>query len=193
MPAWLRWTLPLYDLALLTARHAQRRALTGVEIVLASAEERPAEMFGRRASDSAAAVLEEAGVEFLGFRAPLEAGPPGLVLSDGRLLEADRVVALPGPSVAPIPGIPQGPLGFIGTDRHMQVESMPRVYAAGDVTWFPIKQGGLGAPHRCGGRRRRSWPASLGLTSPARRRRSRCRGRSLIARQLRSRPLHSCS
>lgn len=145
VPTWLRWTLPIYDLALLTARHAGRRALAGVEIVLASAEGRPVEMFGRRASDTTAAVLEEAGIEFLGSHAPMEGGPRGLLLSDGRLLEADRVVALPGASVAPIPGVPQGPSGFIGTDRHMQVESLPRVYAAGDATWFPIKQGGLAA------------------------------------------------
>jgi sulfide:quinone oxidoreductase len=47
--------------------------------------------------------------------------------------------------VAQIPGVPQGPSGFIGTDLQMQVEGLGRVYAAGDATWFPIKQGGLAA------------------------------------------------
>ncbi len=144
-PAGLSWVLPLYELALLTAHHARQQALEGVELVLATEEDRPLAMFGRRAGEALAALLKTAGIEFRGSRAPTAVEPEGLVLANGALVEADRVVALPRLSVAPIPGVPQGPFGFIGTDLHMRVEGLSRVYAAGDAIWFPIKQGGLAA------------------------------------------------
>lgn len=144
-PAGLSWVLPLYELALLTAHHAQQRALEDVELVLATEEDRPLAMFGRRAGEALGALLKTAGIEFRGSRVPTAVKPEGLVLADGAMVEADRVVALPRLSAAPVSGVPQGPFGFIGTDLHMRVEGMSRVYAAGDATWFPIKQGGLAA------------------------------------------------
>jgi sulfide:quinone oxidoreductase len=143
-PTGLRWVLPLYELALLTAHHARQRCL-GVELLLVSEEVRPLAMFGRRASDALANLLKAAAVEFCGSQAAAAVEAGGLVLASGELLDADRVVALPRLEVPPMPGVPQGPSGFIGTDLHMQVEGLGRVYAAGDATWFPIKQGGLAA------------------------------------------------
>src|SRR5204862_2419542 len=35
--------------------------------------------------------------------------------------------------------------GLIATDRFGSVLGMERIFAAGDVTWFPIKQGGIAA------------------------------------------------
>ncbi len=144
-PTGLRWSLPLYELALLTAHHAREHDLGDVELIIATEESRPLDSFGRRASEALAALLRAAGVEFRGSHAPSAAEPTGLVLADGKLIEADRVVALPELRVAPIPGVPQGPSGFIGTDLKMRVEGMQREFAAGDATWFPIKQGGLAA------------------------------------------------
>ncbi len=144
-PTGLRWALPLYELALLTAHHARQHALEGVELVVATEEDRPLAMFGSRAGEALGSLLEAGGIEFRGSRAPTAVQPEGLVLADGALVEADRVVALPQLSVAPIPGVPQGPSGFIGTDLHMRVEGLQRVFAAGDAIWFPIKQGGLAA------------------------------------------------
>jgi len=144
-PTGLRWSLPLYELALLTAHHARERGLDGVELVLTSEEELPLEMFGERASAALAELLETAGIEFHGSHAPSAVKPEGLGLANGALVEADRVVALPRLEVAPIPGVPQGPSGFIGTDLQMRVEGLDGVYAAGDATWFPLKQGGLAA------------------------------------------------
>jgi sulfide:quinone oxidoreductase len=144
-PTGLRWGLPLYELALLTAHHARERGLDDVELLLATEEKQPLAMFGQRASEALATMLKAAGVEFHGSQAPAAIEPDGLALAGGGLLEADRVVALPRLKVAPIPGVPQGPSGFIGTDLDMRVEGLERVYAAGDATWFPIKQGGLAA------------------------------------------------
>ena len=55
----------------------------------------------------------------------------------------DRVVALPCSTGAGIPGVPADGTGFIPVDAHGRVPHLDRVYAAGDGTNFPIKQGGL--------------------------------------------------
>lgn len=145
VPTGLRWALPLYELALLTAHHAQERGLGALELVVSSEEESPLSMFGSAASEALAALLERAGVVFRGLHAPTAVKPQGLKLANGDLIEADRVVAMPRLVVPPIPGVPQGPWGFIGTDLHMKIEGLEGVYAAGDATWFPLKQGGLAA------------------------------------------------
>jgi sulfide:quinone oxidoreductase len=67
------------------------------------------------------------------------------VLVNGKSVACDRVIALPSLEVEAIPGVPQGPHGFIDTDTEMRVGGLDRVFAAGDATWFPIKQGGIAA------------------------------------------------
>jgi sulfide:quinone oxidoreductase len=145
IPATVRWALPLYELALLTAGALAAADGARPELTLVTPEVAPLEAFGRRASDSVREALAEAGVELVTESAPSAIRDGELRLAGGDAIEADEVVALPKLSVAEIPGIPQGPHGFIGTDRYMRVEGVSRVYAAGDATWFPIKQGGLAA------------------------------------------------
>ncbi len=41
--------------------------------------------------------------------------------------------------------MPHDSAGFVGTDEHCRVIGMERVYACGDVTAFPVKQGGIAA------------------------------------------------
>ena len=56
------------------------------------------------------------------------------------------MVSLPVPEVPEIPGLPQRPPhGYIPVDRYGGVDGLERVFAAGDATWFPIKQGGIAA------------------------------------------------
>ncbi len=58
-------------------------------------------------------------------------------------LDADAVIALPvidGPRIA---GLPSDDHGFAPIDEHARVEGVEDVYAAGDGTNFPVKQGGL--------------------------------------------------
>ena len=45
-----------------------------------------------------------------------------------------------GPAVR---GLPADADGFIPVDRHARVSGVERVFAAGDGTTFPVKQGGL--------------------------------------------------
>ncbi|HET8593295.1 MAG TPA: FAD-dependent oxidoreductase [Solirubrobacterales bacterium] len=141
----VRWALPLYELALLTAHHASSRGVSSLELTLVTPEARPLEMFGPRASDSIERLLADAEIEVRTTSAPSAVEAGELALASGARLAADRVVTLPRLEVPPLPGVPQGPDGFIGTDLQMRVEGLSRVYAAGDATWFPAKQGGIAA------------------------------------------------
>jgi sulfide:quinone oxidoreductase len=73
------------------------------------------------------------------------------VVSPGRLklnphgvtLDVERIVSAPRLTGPAIPGLPADPEGFLVTDAHSRVRGVPNVYAAGDVTAFPVKQGGI--------------------------------------------------
>lgn len=144
-PTVAGWTLPLYELALLTARHAEASRLQR-ELALVTPEPRPLALFGDRASAAVAEMLAAAGVEFIGAShvEPVEGALR--LLPSGRTLSAARLVALPlvrGPQLGGVPSEPD--FGFIPVDRHGRVDGLDGVYAAGDATNFPVKQGGLAA------------------------------------------------
>jgi sulfide:quinone oxidoreductase len=138
------WMLPLYELALLTARHAVARDVEA-ELVLVTPEPRPLALFGDRASVAVADLLAVAGVEFSGA-SRVEVGEHGLRLDPrGRSLRVERVVALPLVRGPRLEGVPADQSGFIPVDEHGRVERLEGVYCAGDAADFPIKQGGLAA------------------------------------------------
>jgi sulfide:quinone oxidoreductase len=60
-------------------------------------------------------------------------------------IAADRVVAVPQLTAQRITGVPASWWGFVPTDISGRVEGLGDVYAAGDMTAFPIKQGALAA------------------------------------------------
>ncbi|HWK26913.1 MAG TPA: FAD-dependent oxidoreductase [Solirubrobacter sp.] len=137
LPAGAGWTLPLYELALLAAHEHPG----GPEFVVVTPERRPLEIFGPAASDALARLLDRAGVRFIGESVAEHVLGGSLATADGRLLSADAVVALPrarGPFVA---GLPSDEDGFLEVDEHCRV--VDGVYAAGDATASPLKQGGL--------------------------------------------------
>jgi sulfide:quinone oxidoreductase len=99
-------------------------------------------LFGERASEEVAELLRVAGIELhTGVVAERVEGR-GLTTATGTI-ETDRVVALPHLLGPRLRGFPSDAEGFIPTDRHGLVEGLENVYAAGDATTFPIKQGGL--------------------------------------------------
>src|SRR4051812_16622598 len=106
-------------------------------------EPRPLDVFGPVASDAVARLLHRAGVAFVGDTAPDSVLGDALLLRDGRLLTADAVIALPRLLGRHVTGLPADPDGFISIDEHARVTGVPGVFAAGDVTAGPIKQGGL--------------------------------------------------
>jgi sulfide:quinone oxidoreductase len=148
VPSAVAWSLPVYELALMTADRLRRRGVHGAELTVVTHEERPLAYFGDRVSGQVAERLRGADVALLASRAAQRFDHGELFLR-GRdePLSADRVVALPRLEVAEIPGLPQDSHGFIPTDPCGLVEGLEDVYAAGDATWFPIKQGGVATQH----------------------------------------------
>jgi sulfide:quinone oxidoreductase len=145
VPAGAVWSLPAYEFALMTASWVATRGITGIEVALITPETEPLHLFGREASDAVRALLEERGIALHTRADPAEARDGELLLVADGIVVADRVVALPRLQGPRIGGIPQTFEGFIPVDVHGRVHGVPDVYAAGDVTTFPVKQGGIAA------------------------------------------------
>jgi sulfide:quinone oxidoreductase len=143
-PGGVFWTLPLYELAILASARLRRRG-TRAHVVLATPEREPLEAFGAVASAALGDLLDDRGVEFVGGARPVAADAGELELDDGQRIPAAAVVALPGLKGRRIPRLAQDGMGFVAVDEHQRVPGAPDVYAAGDITTFPLKQGGLAA------------------------------------------------
>jgi sulfide:quinone oxidoreductase len=139
------WTLPLYELALLAGEYLAEHLTRGVEIVVVTAEERPLALFGDAASTAITQLLELRGLTIETATVARSWADGILSLQDGGELPADAVVALPALEGPDIRGIPQDESGFVPTDEVGAVAALKDVYAAGDLTQSPIKQGGLAA------------------------------------------------
>jgi sulfide:quinone oxidoreductase len=139
------WSLPIYELALLTATHVAAREIPGVELVLVTPEDEPLQLFGRAGSEAVADLLDERGVAVHAGAYPAEVLDGELRLVPHGVIAADRVVALPRLKGPRIDGLPHTLDGFVPVDSHGRVEGLVDVYAAGDITTFPIKQGGIAA------------------------------------------------
>jgi sulfide:quinone oxidoreductase len=138
------WTLPLYELAILAAARLRTRGARA-QVVLAVPEPAPLDVFGPRASTVVAELLHAHGIDFRGGVRPVAADAGDLELDDGERIAADTVIALPGLRGRPVAGLPQDADGFVPVDEHGRVTGLHDVYAAGDATTFPLKQGGLAA------------------------------------------------
>ncbi len=145
IPGGSVWGLPVYELALLTASWLEARGRTDVSITLTTPEEAPLELFGPEASSATAALLEDRGIEVRTRERAIAFRGGELVLASGETLPIDRVVAMPRLVGPPLAGLPQTRHGFVPIDRHCRVTGLPGVYAAGDITTFPVKQGGIAA------------------------------------------------
>lgn len=143
VPPGASWPLPLYELALMTAAHVAERGLRHVQLSLVTPEEAPLELFGPAASEAVRELLAERGVAIHTARYPADVRDHELVFVPNGSVPADRVVSLPRLRGPFLPGLPHDAEGFIPTDGHGQVEGQPDVYAAGDATTCPIKQGGI--------------------------------------------------
>jgi sulfide:quinone oxidoreductase len=139
------WTLPLYEIAVMTARWAAEQELT-IETWLVTHERRALGALGEDVAVRVAEMLDDAGVR-------LWTGALARRVDDGRLwldleggLPVDLAVALPRAVGPRIPGLPVDGDGFIPVDAHGLVADAPGVYAAGDVTTRRVRQGGLATP-----------------------------------------------
>ena len=142
VPGGVTWPLPLYELALLTGAWAQRASIP-LELQLVTTETRRS----RSSARTRAPTSPPAG------RARRRGAhrDAGRGVDDGRLwlargwVPADVAIALPELAGSALPGLPHDDEGFTPVDDYGRVDGLDDVYAVGDMTARPIKQGGLAA------------------------------------------------
>lgn len=145
LPTLAAWPLPLYELALMTKVRLEDMGATKVEVQLVTPEDEPLGVFGREASASLKSLLETRGIGLRTQLTPVVFRDGALVVVPGRAIRTECVVSLPVPAGRRIPGMPDDGRGFVRSDHHGRVEGRDDVYAAGDITTFPVKQGGIAA------------------------------------------------
>jgi sulfide:quinone oxidoreductase len=142
VPPGTSWPLPIYELALMTRGRAQRR-----RVLLVTPEAAPLALFGPDPSLAVGELLARVGIE-------LHTGARAEIAADGRALRTapsepwmpvDRIVAAPVLEGPRLPGVPHDDDGYIPVDEYCRVRGLEHVYAAGDGTDGPVKQGGLAA------------------------------------------------
>jgi sulfide:quinone oxidoreductase len=144
VPVGCGWPLAAYELALMAREHLNAsEGGDAVKIAVVTAEDTPLAVFGPQASAAidrklgSAGIAVHAGTVVRGWRW----GQPELMA--GGTLQADRVIALPvlrGPSVE---GLPADAHGFVRTASDGSVPGAADVWAVGDGSTFPVKQGGI--------------------------------------------------
>ena len=132
VPRGAVWTLPLYELALLAADWFAERGQQA-SLTLYTPEREPLETFGTDAAARVAEVLERKGVHLVASAAP------------GVTPTADLTIALPVLQGPAVPGLPCDREGFLPVDDIGRVIGEDHIYAVGDMTDRPVKQGGLAA------------------------------------------------
>ena len=144
VPPGITWPLPIYELALMTAAEIRSMGIDDAQLEIVSPEATPLALFGPQAGDAIAGMLADAGIGFRGGTYVVADEHGGLhATPGGDQLAAERIVALPtieGPQVF---GVPSDDRGFIPIDDNCRVRGLTDVFAAGDGTTFPVKQGGV--------------------------------------------------
>jgi sulfide:quinone oxidoreductase len=138
------WPMPLYELALLTRVHLTD---AGVEaaVGIVTPEAAPLELFGVAASEAIRELLEIRGIELTLNTVSTAIEDGWLQISSGEPIRADQVIALPRLEGPRVEGVPSNEHGFVEVDEHGAVWGLKDVWAAGDLTSFSIKQGGIAA------------------------------------------------
>jgi sulfide:quinone oxidoreductase len=142
VPAGVAWTLPLYELALLAAREIDDAGVLAT-VAVVTPERAPLEVFGAEVSAAIGDLLADSGITIECCARAGRVLREGLELAGGGIVRADRVLAVPRLAGRHISGVPANYSGFVTTDDRGEVESLSGVFAAGDMTSFPIKQGGI--------------------------------------------------
>ena len=144
VPDSVSWSLPAYELALMTAAWGAAEHPDQLSVSVVTHEPRPLAAFGSTVSDEVERLLTAAGVTSECGVHPDMLSHTALRASD-HWVAADRVVSLPHISGPHLRGLPCDQGGFIPVDDVGRVPGVTDVYAAGDATTVPMKQGGLAA------------------------------------------------
>jgi sulfide:quinone oxidoreductase len=143
LPVGAAWALPVYELAMMAAIELRVRGVVDAELTVVTPEPAPLWTFGPEAGEAIERMLAERGIALRAGTVPLEVRSGELEVSVGAPVPADRVIALPRLEGPAIEGLPHDDSGFIPVDSYGRVSNTPGVYAVGDATTFPLKQGGL--------------------------------------------------
>ncbi|MBV8990308.1 MAG: FAD-dependent oxidoreductase [Solirubrobacterales bacterium] len=143
-PSQMPWPLPLYELALMTARRAYDMN-EELSVTIVTPEDAPLAVFGSAVSQALGRLLRDNGILVISStHAETPAAGQVALHPGGHSLYVDRILALPelfGPSS---PGVPKRDRhGFIPIDVHCRVPGLDGVFAAGDATDFAVKHGGV--------------------------------------------------
>jgi sulfide:quinone oxidoreductase len=141
-PTGVTWTLPLYELALLTAREIDEHELSA-SVTMVTPEREALEVFGLEVSAAVTSLLRNRGVHLQRSTHAHSVTRSGIELVYGGMVSADRVIAIPRLTGRRLSGVPADWSGFVATDERGRVKDLQGVFAAGDMTQFPVKQGGL--------------------------------------------------
>jgi sulfide:quinone oxidoreductase len=143
------WLLALYETVLALAQ-AGEQAGAPLEVLVLTVERAPLAVFGRRASRRMSELLDGHGVKVLADVHTDVAGAGRVRAhgSDGSRWETtglDRVVAVPHLHGPFLRGLPIADAGFIPIDPYCRVPGHHEIFAAGDVTSYAVKHGGIAA------------------------------------------------
>jgi len=142
-PSGCSWTLPLYELALFAARLLESAGIRGVRLKIATPEERPLQVFGVRLAEEVGELLAQRDIEVISGVHPLGVGGGVLNVVPRGEIEANAVVAMPRQEGRAVEGVDHDSKGFVPIDEHCRVVGAERLFAVGDVSAFPVKQGGI--------------------------------------------------
>ena len=138
------WPLPIYELALLAdAELTGIGSREGTTLTIVTPEDAPLGVFGVEVGEAVGELLAERDIELVSGCHAVNVSDGFLHVSPGDPIEVDEVISTPGIEGRHIAGIPADPSGFVAVDEFSRVVGLERVYAAGDVTAFPVKQGGI--------------------------------------------------
>ncbi len=144
VPPGCSWPLAAYELALMASEHlGAAEPGSAVEVCVVTSEDTPLAVFGPDAGAAVKGVLARARVTVHAGTIVQEWRWGELRLLGGASIPADRVIALPvqrGPFVNGLPGDAQG---FVRIGSDGAVPGAPDVWAIGDGSSFPVKQGGI--------------------------------------------------
>jgi sulfide:quinone oxidoreductase len=145
VPAGTTWALPAYEVAFMLRASGGAGRAGAPAVTVVTAEREPLAGFGPPAGEMIRAELAASGVDLVCDVAARVVSDRLVALGGGRELRAARVVHLPllaGPRLA---GLPYDAAGFVLVDDDLTVDGDDLVFAVGDGTASPFKQGGLAA------------------------------------------------
>ena len=146
VPPGVTWPLPLYELALLTAAHAELHGIDA-HLTFVTPEHAPLATLGGEVARHATETLAEAGVAVLAATAVEDVEEGGTLLGPGRepIARPERTIAVPCLRGPAIDGLPHDADGFLPVDDRGRVPGLPAIFGAGDATASGLKHGGLAA------------------------------------------------